>query len=936
MAIKLEELQVLISANADQFKGELLSVKQELQNLNKSTKQATSGLGGQLFGSILKANIATGLLAGGIQRVTRGMSGLIGQIIQGGSAYSRLTIATDTVAQNLGLTREQVQGLRDDLAEANTYGINAENVIRTLALSGLIKMSEGLEAVDARTGKTAKGVTALTLAIKDLAAANAIDSSAGIDRVSRFIQTGNTSFVDGMIELGNLGTEYRMFADSLGKTRAELTQLEEAQARLNIVMREADKVWGAYANTYQTSGKALGSIRDITQSLTQMIGRTFEPVLRVGSNAILQFFVSIRTALRAGEDSIGNFANRVAGYMVALIRLIGRLMMMIPGIGKYFENLANFTVKPIQAAKGVKDAMDDAGNAVADAGKDMDETGSKAKKLAKELAGLAGLDEMDVLKSPTDSGGAGSGAGAGGGITGGDVGGGGGGGLSLDDSSNEIMKYAEEAENAIKNVLSPIKKFLDYLKEITVFGTPLTKILGNIAKYVGIAFLAFKIGIPILKILLSPLAMVFGWFSNLQGLFVLLKPLLMTTVAILGGFTAPLLVVIAAIAALVAVFVYLWQTNEAFRESIMGLINGAFLWIQENLVPVFEQVMDVFKELAAVFIKKIPLLLMALNPLIQSIGTFLVDAFQLLGRIVDFVWKNALKPLVDLILANIVPAFTIAMDVLIVVIAIFAQVASTILDLVIPILNTLWTIFETVFTAVKNIVEFVWKNILKPIFTAVWDIITKLIIPVIRNLMVIWGHVFNAIRSVAESVWNRIKHAIKPVVDWIANNIMPHINRLKDGMENAFNSIKNTATSIWDGIKGVFKSGINGIIDFINGMIRKVNGLIEDVNSVATKIPGVSAIEFRVGEIPRLAVGGVVTSPTLAHIGEGGYKEAVLPLERNTGWAEQVAELINGANSGNDGGAYIVVQMGGETIFEKFVEYTNERSVATSKPILNI
>lgn len=56
----------------------------------------------------------------------------------------------------------------------------------------------------------------------------------------------------------------------------------------------------------------------------------------------------------------------------------------------------------------------------------------------------------------------------------------------------------------------------------------------------------------------------------------------------------------------------------------------------------------------------------------------------------------------------------------------------------------------------------------------------------------------------------------------------------------------------------------------------------------ATQIGTIASQKF----IPMLAKGGVVNSATLAMIGEDG-KEAVLPLENNTGWIRELAEKLN-------------------------------------------
>lgn len=929
MALKIEELQLLISANADQFKGELMSVKDELRKLNKTTQQATDGFGGQLFGNIMKANIATTAFLGTISQVTSRMGGMIKQVISGGSQLARLRIATAAVTTNLGLTTKQIDGLRESLAEANTYGIAAEEVISKLALSGMIDLAESLSYVDARSGKTAEGVTALVLAIKDLSAARGMDSDLGIQKIARFIQTGQTEVVDGLVEIGDMTQKYKAAALAMGRANSDsLTEIERAKVRMDVVMQESAKSFGAYAATYNTSGKIFSSVQMLVRGIATEIGANLEPVMRVGALGILEFFRGIQEAVFGSADAIRNGANRIAGYMVALIRIIGRLGSSLPFIGTGFRRLAEFTLKPIQALGSMQKATGGAGKGLDNTAKKMGNTGKAAKKLASDLAGLASFDEMNVLKDPAEdaAGSGGSGLEPDMGAIGGGIGDVGGGLAGVQDTTEEIMKYAKEAEENIKRIFDPIINFLK----------PFAGILGEVAKWVGIFWLAFKVGLPILGIILSPLATIWGWISKLIGIFGVAKGIIVSFAAAMGLPLAPILAVVAAIAAVVGIFALLYTQNEQFRASIDALVQGAFTWIQQNLVPIFEQIVAKVQEMVAIFVARLPEIQAALQPLIDAIATFFVGALQLAGKIIDWLWKTILKPLVDFILANIVPAFNLAIDILIVVITIFSQVASTILGIVMPVLNVLWDVFTTVFNAIMEIVKFVWEKVLKPVFTAVWDVITKLIIPVIQNLLVIWGHVFNAIRTVVENVWNGIKKAIEPVINWIRDNIMPHVNKVKEGMENAFNKIKDTATSIWDGIKAGFKNGINGVIDFVNGFIRKINGLIEKVNSVATKIPGVQAIKFRVGEIPKLATGGIVRKPTLAAIGEGGYSEAVLPLDRNTEWAAQVAQLINQNGGGDGGGKYIVVQLGDEIIFEKFIDYANDRAITTNKPLLNI
>ena len=94
-------------------------------------------------------------------------------------------------------------------------------------------------------------------------------------------------------------------------------------------------------------------------------------------------------------------------------------------------------------------------------------------------------------------------------------------------------------------------------------------------------------------------------------------------------------------------------------------------------------------------------------------------------------------------------------------------------------------------------------------------------------------------------------------------------------------------TALVDALKGlgsfgldVGKSFANAIIGFINrNVIKKINDLVDFT------IPLPFGTSFRVNppdipNIPELAEGGIVTSPTLAMIGEGRGPEAVIPLSK--------------------------------------------------------
>lgn len=904
MAKEIERLEVLIGAQTQEFTKQIEGVKAQLRDLGSTAQLVGDKTGKGLFASMMKANVASGLLFGTFRRLTNITSSLTRSIVAGGSAYSRMIVATDTIARNMGITSEQVQQLRDDLADANTWGTNAETVIRTLAMSGLIRMSQGLEMVDARTGKLKKGVTALTLAMKDLSASAVIDSTTGIQRLTKFIQRGDATFADGIIELGNLNMEYKAYAQSIGKTVAQLSAQERAQVRMNIVMREAQKVWGTYANTYQTSGKAIASIRDITKAVSEMLGRTFEPALRVGSNAILQFFISVRNYLRASGKDIADFASKVAGYMVALVRIIGKILMHLPNVGKYFANLANFTVKPIKALGDMANKSKGAGVGLNNLSSNMDNTAKSADKLKKSLDGLAGFDEMNVLKQDTGSGNSLNDLGGGGLPS--TIGAGGGGGLEIADTSKEINAWADKAEAGMLKILKPLAKIYNFFHKIKIFGKPLTTVFTKLA----LAFGAFSIAWKILSPFLSLGVKAFGMLSTVGS----------TLLEVFAGLNPLILVVSGVIAGLALVIKNLWQNNEQFRASVLDT---------------WQKIKDTISGVISVLKQKLPLLQQQVQPITDWFKKVFPKAVDATGKVIAWLWSNILKPFIDFVLANIVPALSLYLDVNLKIIEVVKKVANVIITVLTPVFKVLWQVVSTVFKAIASVVGWLWDKVFRPAFNNMYNLFTGLIIPIFKDLFAVAKWVFSGIAWVVGYVWQKqLKPSFDKITGFITQYLIPTFNNFKDKVVGVFNTIGDKGAGLWWRIAGAFKTPFNWLIDKLNTVIYYINRMLGGLDNVSGKVPGFSPITYRLDYIPKLAKGGVVDNPTLAWVGERG-KEAVLPLENNTGWINELATKISNAG-GSSNGATVIVKLGEKTIFEEFVEYINDRSLISNKPLLNL
>lgn len=112
---------------------------------------------------------------------------------------------------------------------------------------------------------------------------------------------------------------------------------------------------------------------------------------------------------------------------------------------------------------------------------------------------------------------------------------------------------------------------------------------------------------------------------------------------------------------------------------------------------------------------------------------------------------------------------------------------------------------------------------------------------------------------------------------------------------------KETFEMVANFIHDCFEKAKNWVFGYINQMIDKINELIAAANKVTGVASSIGISVPKISSIPKLAEGGIVTSPTIAMIGEAG-PEAVVPLNRSGGFAggAQVTVIVNGDVSGQE------------------------------------
>ena len=254
-----------------------------------------------------------------------------------------------------------------------------------------------------------------------------------------------------------------------------------------------------------------------------------------------------------------------------------------------------------------------------------------------------------------------------------------------------------------------------------------------------------------------------------------------------------------------------------------------------------------------------------------------------------------------------------------------------------PILFLLWDAWCTVVDNIVKVTMSLWSNCIAPVVKFLGECLKK-IIDGLNEIWQAWKPTIEKIGEILIVIWN---NCLKPVINWLGNEfiqafrnvgnyIKPILENLKTmfgglidfivgvftgNWQKAWQGVQNIFRGIFDGLTNIAKKPLNAIIDAINAMIRGLNKI-----KLPNWIPGFGGMGINIPTIPKLAKGGIVDAPTIAMVGEAG-KEAVMPLENNTGWitdlAAKVADRmpVSGGNSNdNSMSGDLILQIDGSII----------------------
>lgn len=364
-----------------------------------------------------------------------------------------------------------------------------------------------------------------------------------------------------------------------------------------------------------------------------------------------------------------------------------------------------------------------------------------------------------------------------------------------------------------------------------VFGVSLFSAIGKIIQFVSKGQLLARI----IQVIRGAFSLVTGPLGRLVSLFAGAGEgagIFATALEILSG---PIGWIIAGITLLVGVIVWLWKTNEGFRNACINAWNT----IKETIGGAVTAVINWFNQFRA----SIQQTLQPIIPILQMLG-------QVANQVLGFLFISLIN--------GVVMAFQYLWTIVSVVFTAIGGILQAATQLIFGLFTALIQLLTgdfsgawlTLQTTISNVMTTIWNTLV-----SIWNQISNFIFNVLNRILgtniTSWNQIWSVISGAVIRIWNTVASWFSRVVSTVAQKMMQALSRVISGgaqwvssiisamsrflqavvsgffrvvgaVGNGMRTALNRARSF---IGGFYQAGVDMIAGMIRGIVQKAKDL---------------------------------------------------------------------------------------------------------------